>query len=98
MSSGFRSAAMLREYFGEILFHRPERSGLPSGVRGAGADRFALPSGVRGMPGDGCLSHCAASGAPSASVATAIREALMAATSWVWDAREARRTFRRVLQ
>jgi hypothetical protein len=28
----------------------PERSGLPSEVRGAGAERFGLPSGRRGMP------------------------------------------------
>src|SRR5919201_328416 len=31
--------------------HKPDRSGLPSGVFGAGAVRFGLPSGVRGMPG-----------------------------------------------
>ena len=48
---------MLREYFGEILFHRPERSGLPSGARGAGAARFGLPSGVRGIPGVGWFNH-----------------------------------------
>ena len=48
---------MLREYLGEILFHRPERSGLPSAVRGAGAARFGLPSGVRGMPGVGWFNH-----------------------------------------
>src|SRR5206468_12502717 len=57
---------MLRAYFGEILFHRPERSGLPSGVRGAGAARFGLLSAVRGMPGVGCVSHCAAAGVDSA--------------------------------
>src|SRR6185503_13028397 len=79
MSSGFRSAAMLREYFGEILFHRPERSGLPSGVRGAGAVRFGLPSGVRGIPAVGWVSHCAASGALKATVTTAIRAAFMVA-------------------
>ena len=33
--------------------HVPEKSGWPSRVRGAGADRFALPSLVRGMPGVG---------------------------------------------
>src|SRR5690348_7203194 len=31
----------------------PERSGLPSRPRGAGAVRFALPSFVRGVPGAG---------------------------------------------
>src|SRR6266852_9184132 len=57
---------MLRGYLGEILCHKPDRSILPSGVRGAGAVRFGLPSGVRGMPGVGCFSHCAASGVASA--------------------------------
>src|SRR5688500_761725 len=32
----------------------PERSGLPSGVRGTGAARFGLPSGVLGTPRVGC--------------------------------------------
>ena len=41
---------MLRAYFGEIRFHSPDRSGVPSGVRGAGAERFGLPSAVRGIP------------------------------------------------
>src|SRR5881397_2719973 len=68
---------MLREYFGEILFHSPERSGLPSGVRGAGAARFGLPSGVRGIPGVVWFNHSAASGALSATVSTAMREAFM---------------------
>jgi hypothetical protein len=31
----------------------PDRSGLPSAVRGGGAVRFGLPSLVRGMPGVG---------------------------------------------
>ena len=33
--------------------HMPLRSGLPSAVRGAGADMLGLPSGVRGTPGVG---------------------------------------------
>src|SRR5439155_1013431 len=37
----------------------PERSGLPSGVRGAGAVRFGFPSGIRGTPAVGYFSHCA---------------------------------------
>src|SRR6516225_5751549 len=41
--------------------HVPEKSGLPSAVRGTGADRFGLPSGVRGTPLVGWF-HCAASG------------------------------------
>src|SRR5205085_10112462 len=77
----FRSAAILREYFGEILFHRPERSGLPSSVRGAGAARLGLPSGVRGIPGVGWFNHWAASGALNATVTATIRDAFMLASS-----------------
>src|SRR5262245_22781803 len=40
----------------------PERSGLPSAVRGTGADRSGLPSGVRGIPGVLRLTHCAGKG------------------------------------
>src|ERR1051326_7239639 len=35
----------------------PVRSGLPSGVLGAGAARFGLPSGVRGVFGSGTFTH-----------------------------------------
>src|SRR6266436_6417315 len=49
----------------------PDRSGLPSGVRGRGAERSALPSGVRGMPGLLKLRHCAGAGAHSKSVKAA---------------------------
>src|SRR5262249_41009055 len=66
---------MLRWYLGDSLFHRPERSGLPSDVRGAGAERFGLPSAIRGIPGVGWVSHCAASGAVNVIVMTAIAEA-----------------------
>jgi len=37
----------------------PDKSGLPSTVRGAGADRFGLPSGRRGIPGVGYTIHWA---------------------------------------
>src|SRR5262245_60439585 len=40
-------------------FQTPERSGLPSAVRGVGAVRLALPSAVRGVPGGTKFSHCA---------------------------------------
>src|SRR5207244_10739740 len=43
------------------MFQIPERSGLPSGVLGAGAERFGFPSRVRGIPGVGWRSHCAKS-------------------------------------
>src|SRR5262245_37491 len=43
-------------------FQTPERSGLPSGNRGAGADRFGLPSGVRGIAAGRTFVHCANAG------------------------------------
>src|SRR5262245_57134173 len=68
---------MLREYFGEIFVQRPERSGLPSGVRGAGAARFTLPSGVRGKLAVGWFNHCAEAGALSATMMRAIAGAFI---------------------
>ena len=47
-SLGLRSAAMFSAYFDSILCHRPERSGLSSGLRGAAAVRFGLPSAPPG--------------------------------------------------
>src|SRR5438128_98686 len=43
------------------MFQIPDRSGLPSGALGAGAERFGFPSGVRGIPDVGWRSHCAKS-------------------------------------
>src|SRR6266849_1340232 len=40
----------------------PEKSGLPSAVRGAGADKSGLPSDVLGTPAVGKGGHCAESG------------------------------------
>src|SRR5215471_11049699 len=37
----------------------PDKSGLPSTVRGAGADRLGRPSDVFGTPAVGYVSHCA---------------------------------------
>src|SRR5262245_894971 len=37
----------------------PDRSGVPSGSRGAGAARSGLPSAFRGIPSVGYRSHCA---------------------------------------
>ena len=48
----------------------PEKSTLPSAVRGVGASRFGLPSAARGTPGVGYEGHCA----PSVDV-TAMRMA-----------------------
>src|SRR5262245_55261307 len=70
-SSGFRSAAMLFRYFGGTpvfagprlgIHHIPDRSGLPSGARGTGADRFVLPSADRGTFVCLTFSHCARAG------------------------------------
>src|SRR5438128_6314185 len=70
-SPGLRSATLPMALSGLIHCHRPERSGLPSAVRGAGAVRFGLASGVRGMPGVGYFSHCAASGVVIPQIANA---------------------------
>src|SRR4030095_5293372 len=45
-------------------FQTPEKSGLPSGKRGAGAARLTLPSGVRGRLAAGTFDHhgCANNG------------------------------------
>src|SRR5215469_13334806 len=47
-------------------FQMPDRSGLPSGVRGAGAARFTAPPFVRGTLAVGYFTHCALSGNPIA--------------------------------
>src|SRR5579862_544274 len=54
----------------------PERSGLPSAVRGAGAERFGLPSGRRGMPGALRSNHCAAAGDDAVNEARVARAAI----------------------
>src|SRR5215471_3281938 len=62
-SPGLKSAARLLRYF--VLIPNcqiPERSGLPSGFRGAGAVRSDLPSLVRGIPLARTFSHWAAEG------------------------------------
>src|SRR5260221_85543 len=51
--------------------HIPDRSGLPSVVRGAGAVKSDLPSGVLGTPAVGYGGHCAhTEGAMAATIAT----------------------------
>jgi len=37
----------------------PDRSGLPSGNRGKGAERFGSPSGIREMLAGGTFTRCA---------------------------------------
>src|SRR5215213_9512053 len=49
----------------------PERSGLPSAVRGAGADMLTSPDAAFGTSGVDCLAHWASSkGDEKASTAT----------------------------
>src|SRR6266853_4954414 len=66
-SSGFMSAAMLIMYLVELPIQIPVRLGLPSALRGVGADRLVLPSGVLGVSLVGYLSHCAGAGEIAAS-------------------------------
>src|SRR6266566_1264911 len=61
-SSGFRSAARFCTYL-PLGCQIPDRSGLPSGNRDAGAEKFGLPSGVRGIAAGGAFTHCARTGA-----------------------------------
>src|SRR4249919_1689928 len=49
----------------------PEKSTLPSAVRGAGASRFGFPSAVRGTPAVGYDGHCA----PIEGTTVAVRNA-----------------------
>src|SRR5688572_8495242 len=43
----------------KLRFQIPEKSTLPSAVRGAGPSRAGLPSAARGTPGVGYDGHCA---------------------------------------
>src|SRR5665213_3809845 len=60
----------------------PERSGLPSRVRRAGAERFGLPSGVRGIPAVGYCTHWACE-FTAAMAAAAIKPAMILFTDKV---------------
>src|SRR5215470_1012198 len=51
-------SAVVRPSTSVITSQTPERSGLPSPVRGAGAVRFGFPSAVRGIPGVRYCAHC----------------------------------------
>src|ERR1700690_3334781 len=56
-SPGFRSAAISRRYLLALGSQMPERSGWPSELRGAAAERLALPSEALGMPLEGRFFH-----------------------------------------
>src|SRR5205085_5264708 len=75
-SPGFRSAARSCTYLLLLGSHTPDRSGLPSGNRGAGAERFGFPSGVRGMLARGTFTHWAWTGA-HARARAAMEEAII---------------------
>src|SRR5512140_3311176 len=55
--------------------HTPEKSGLPSFVRGVGAERSGLPFASRGMPAVGYVIHWACT--ETAAVASAISHPTM---------------------
>src|SRR5579862_9006580 len=57
-SPGLKSAAILIRYFAPAGCHTPDKSGLRSAFRGAGAVRSGLPSLVIGTPSVGTFSHC----------------------------------------
>ena len=50
----------VRRTLGSPVAQIPEKSGLPSAMRGEGADMSTLPSAFRGTPAVGYFSHCAA--------------------------------------
>jgi hypothetical protein len=50
----------------------PEKSGLPSGVRGVTARRFGEPSGNLGTPAVGYVNHCAATDGPLTTAITTV--------------------------
>src|SRR6185295_10793017 len=54
----------------------PEKSGLPSAVRGVGAWRLGAPFGNRGTPAVGYVSHCAKAGRLTTHVTT-VRPAIL---------------------
>src|ERR1700722_2308077 len=60
-SAGLRSAAMLIRYLMPSGSQIPSMLGFPSGVFGAGAERFGAPVARRGMPGVFTV-HCAIAG------------------------------------
>jgi hypothetical protein len=51
------SGSCARPHIVSAVSQMPENSGLPSGLRGAGAARLGLPSAVRGTPAVGYFSH-----------------------------------------
>src|SRR5262245_19864658 len=59
----------------------PERSGLPSGVRGTGAVKSGFPSGVRGTPAVGYFNHCADAAPDTAHTRAMLTMTILIATS-----------------
>src|SRR3954468_4531576 len=57
---------------GNDVSQTPEKSTLPSAVRGGGAVRFGLPSAPAGVAGVRCAGHCAWADEASVSTPSAI--------------------------
>src|SRR5262245_14879219 len=55
--------------------HTPEKSGLPSAVRGGGALALRAPVEPRGTPGIGYLHHCVAASRGASSITQTRRAA-----------------------
>src|SRR5437867_1309797 len=79
MSSTFRLAAKFCGWPSYVFsgLQIPDRSGLPSGNRGAGADRFGAPSVVRGTLAAGTFVHCACRGSHTRTRTVTMKEAIM---------------------
>src|SRR5688500_20110234 len=74
--------------------HTPERSGLPSLVLGAGADRLGSPLASRGTFLSGNSVHCAAAGSETNTRAhrvNGVRMALLPRCSWFASDRKSTR-------
>jgi hypothetical protein len=66
------------------LIQIPEKSGLPSCIRGAGAAISTEPSGLRGTPFVGLSSHCAAKGFAASEEPSTIKAAASRARRCEW--------------
>src|SRR6185503_2303519 len=67
--------------FGSDVIHIPEKSGLPSVRRGAGAVMLTVPSALCGTPAVGYLIHCAGTAADVPEIASAARSRVVSRMS-----------------
>src|SRR5215813_8279393 len=54
-----RPAAGGGAFGSRVISQTPDKSGLPSAVRGTGAFASSFPSALRGTPAGVCFGHCA---------------------------------------